>query len=256
MKLHFALVFAPLLVQCSTSSASHGSSSDSGADGAGDGGEDATSSSSGGVTDGGSSGADGSSSGGGSGSGSGGGDGAVSKTCMTAMTPAHLSYTVGSAGSSNVMTFGFDVDATWAQQTPMPAPWWEVYARGSTCVFASTAQLRLGGTIVDPEAGADGGIALPTTAMTWTIAGHDDPQSATDGAIFLAEYIDTASGTGNYWLSKGGKITGMPVGTDCYELDFSGITFATDPGIRNTSLNLAMGSFVATGMARVGSGCP
>jgi hypothetical protein len=254
MKPYLALVFAPLLVQCGSSSASHGSSNDSGADVAGDGGEDATSSGSGGVTDGGSSsGADGAS--GSSGSGSGGGDGAIQTACETAMTPAHLTYTVGSAGGSDVITLSFDVDATWGQRTPMPAPWWSVFAGGSTCEFTPGAELRLGGTIAG-DAGADGGVSLPATAATWTISGHDYPQSASDAAIWLGEHVDRSSGTGNYWLSKSGTITGMPVGTGCYELDFTNVPFATDPGMHNPSINQATGSFVATGMARVGAGCP
>jgi len=253
MKPYLALVLAPLLVQCGSSSASNGSSSDSGAD-AGDGGEDATSSSSsGGVTDSGSSsGADASGS---SGSGSGGGDGAVPRSCKTAMTTSHLSYTVVSAGTSNVITLAFDVDATFAQQTPMPAPWWNVYANSGTCAFAPTAEVRVGGTITDAEGGTDGGTSLPTTAITWTISGQDDPQSATDGAISLAERTDS-TGVGNYWLAKTGEIKGMPVGTDCYELDFTNVAFASDPRIKNPSINMATGSFNATGTARVGSGCP
>lgn len=259
MKLHLALVFAPLLVQCGTSSASHGSSSDSGAD-ASDAGEDATGSSSGGVAD---AGPDGSS--GSSGSGGGGGDGAVPTACKTAMTPAHLSYTVSNNGTSDVMTLSFDVDAVWGPGTPMPAPSWDVYARGSTCVFASAAQLRLSeaiagsdaGSDAGTEAGTDGGIGLPTTAMTWTIAGHEFPQSPSDASISLSEALDPASSSavGNYWLSKSGTITGMPVGTDCYELDFTNVPFAADPQIHNPSINMASGSFVATGTARVGSGC-
>jgi hypothetical protein len=252
MKPYLVLVLAPLLVQCGSSSGSNGSSNDSGADGAGDGGEDVTSSSSGGVTD------SGSSSGaesGSSGSGSGGGDGAVPRACKTATTTAHLSYTVGSAGSSDVITLGFDADATWAQQTPMPSPWWDVSAHGLTCEFTPEAELRLGGTITGADGGTDGGISLPTTAITWTIAGGDYPQSATDGAIFLGEITDS-SGVGNYWLAKSGQITGMPVGTDCYELDFTNVSFGADPRIRNPSINQATGSFTATGMARVGTGCP
>jgi hypothetical protein len=251
MKPYLALVFVPLLVQCSSSSASNGSSNDAGAD-AGDGGEDASSSSSGGVTDGGSS--SGSDASGSSGSGSGGGDGAVPHACKTATTTAHLSYTA-SAGNSDVLTLSFDVDATFAQQTPMPAPWWSVSADGATCAFTPAAELRMGGTIADAEGGTDGGVSLPTTAMTWTISGQDYPQSATDGAISLAEHTDS-TGVGNYWLATSGQIKGMPVGTDCYELDFTNVSFATDPRIRNPSINMATGSFTATGAARVGTGCP
>ncbi len=252
MKPYLALVFAPLLVQCGSSSASNGSSTDSGAD-ASDGGEDATSSSSGGVTDSGSSsGADASGS---SGSGSGGGDGAVSVSCKTAMTTTHLSYMVVSAGTSDVIILGFDVDAAFSQQAPMPAPWWNISASGQTCEFTPTAELRLGGTIADSEGGTDGGISLPTTALTWTVSGQDYPQSATDGAISLQEHTDS-TGVGNFWLAKSGQIKGMPVGTDCYELDFSNVAFVSDPLIRNTSINMATGSFTATGTARVGSGCP
>jgi hypothetical protein len=250
MKLHLVLVFAPLLVQCGSSS-SNGSSTDSGAPG--DGGDDTTSSSSGGVTDGGSSsGADGAGS---SGSGSGGGDGAVQTACKTATTHDHLSYTVTNPGTSDVITLSFDVDATWAQKTPMPAPWWDVMARGSTCVFVPTVELRLGGTITGAEAGADGGITLPTTPSTWSLSGKDYPQSASDAAVSLTENVDPSSGTGNFWLSKSGTINGMPVGTDCYELDFT-VGFASDPQIRNPAVNMATGSFTATGVARVGSGCP
>lgn len=265
MKFHLALVLAPFLVQCGSSSGSNGTSSDAGADAgdAGDAGEDATSS--------GSSGGSGSSSGvdsgsGSSGSGSGGGDGAVQMSCKTATTPVHLTYTVTQVGTSNVITHSFDVDAIWGPQTPMPAPWWRVYAHGSTCVFRPIAEIRLGSTVGDAGADADagddagtdtdGGMALPTTAATWASGGNEYPQSASDGTVWLSEDVDVSSGSGNFWSSsKGGSISGMPVGTDCYELDFLGLSFEPDPRIRNPSVNLAMGTFTASGTARIGSGC-
>ncbi len=248
---HLAFLMVPWLVQCGSKSAGQQSSGDSGTDGSTDGGDDATGSSSGTPFDAGSSsGADGSSSGGGSGN-SGGGDGAAPTSCKTAMTPSYVSYTVDNNGGADVMTVGFDVDDTWRQRTPMPAAWWSVDARDKTCPFASAAEIRLGGTIAD----ADGGITLPSTASTWTIGGHAYPQSATDAAISLEEYVDPASGTGNYWITKSGTISGMPVGTDCYELDFTNVPFVKDTSVPK-NLNQATGSFIATGTARVGTGCP
>jgi len=251
MKLHFCLLLAPLplLLHCSTSSASHGTGGDSGTDGGGDAIDETTSSgSSGGATDGSSSGGDASSSGG---SGSGGGDAAGPTACTTATGAEHLSYTVSNTGKADVETLSFDVDAVWAQESPMPSAFWEVYARGSTCPFTSTAQLRLGGMVAE----ADGGVSLPTTPLTWTVSGHDYPQSASDAAISLSESTPgSTQGMGNFWLSQGGQITGTPVMTDCYELDFANVPFAKDTGVPK-NLNQASGTFIATGTARVGSGC-
>lgn len=249
------LLVLPCLVQCGSKSSGQQSSGDSGTDSGADGGDDATGSSSGALLDAGSSsGSDGSGSGSGSGSsgsGSGGGDGAVPTSCKTAMTHDYVSYTVDNTSGADVMTVGFDVDATWHQRTPMPAAWWSVDARDRTCPFASAAEIRLGGTIAD----ADGGITWPSTALTWSMVGNAYPQSATDGAISLEEYVDPTSGTGNYWISKSGTIAGMPVGTECYELDFTNVSFVKDTGVPK-NLNQATGSFVATGTARVGTGCP
>lgn len=220
---------APLLVQCgSTSSASHGSAGDSGADGAGDGGGDGATSSS-----------------------SSGGDGAVPTACTPATSSQHVSYQVASANGSNVETLSYDVDAAWSRPPPKQAPWWEVYARASGCPFVSSADLRIGGDLTSP----DGGVSLPTTALTWSISGNEYPQGLMDAALALTEYTDPMQGVGNYWLSERGTMTGMPIGADCYELDFNNVIFSKDPGVP-TNLNQASGTFFATGKARVGTGCP
>jgi hypothetical protein len=257
MKLSFALLLAPLplLVHCSTSGASHGSSGDSGTDG-GDASDDTTSSgSSGGASDGATGDSSGGDAPGSGGSGSGGGDAALPTACTPASGPEHLSYSVSNTGHADVITLSFDVDAVWGQATPMPSAYWGVYARGSGCPFASTAELRLGGVVSDAD-GGDGGASLPATPLTWTISGKNDyPQSASDAEISLSEITNaTNQGSGNFWISQGGQITGTPVGTDCYELDFVSVPFAKDPGIPKM-LNQASGSFIATGTARVGSGC-
>ncbi len=254
MKLRFALALAPFLLQCSSSSASHGAA-DSGADASSDGSDDVSSGSSSGGVDGATK-DSGEESGSGSGGGSSGGDGAVPMACTTANMPDHLSYTVSNTGGADVLTLSFDVNASWFQQQPKTSPYWSVYANDPTCAFAQSAELRLGGVLTGADGGAaDGGSSLPSTALTWTIAGHDYPQSATDGAISLIERTQSVMvGSGNYWLSQGGTITGTPVGTDCYELDFANVPMAKDPALP-TMINHAKGTFLVTGTARVGPGC-
>ncbi len=224
MRLPLLLGVASLLLQCgSTSSTSRGSAGDSGADGAGDG---ATSSSSG-------------------------GDGAAPTACTPATSPQHVSYEVASANGSNVKTLSYDVDATWSRPPPKQAPWWEVYARAGGCPFVSSADLRIGGDLTSP----DGGVSLPSTALTWSISGNEYPQGLVDAVIALQEYTDPTKGLGNYWLSEKGTVTGMPIGASCYELDFTNVIFSKDPGVPQ-SLNQAGGSFFASGKARIGTGCP
>lgn len=254
MKFHASLVLAPFLLQCGTSSASHGAA-DSGADTASDGSDDVSSGSSSGGRDGATQ-DSGGESGSGSEGGSSGGDGAVPMACTSANMPDHLSYTATNTGNADVLTLSFDVNANWFQQQPKTSPYWSVYASDATCPFEQSAELRLGGVLSGADGGAaDGGNALPSTALTWTIAGHDYPQSASDGAISLVERTQAVMvGSGNYWLSQGGTITGTPVGTDCYELDFVNVPMAKDPGAP-MMLNQAKGTFLVTGTARIGPGC-
>ena len=140
-------------------------------------------------------------------------------SCDTVSGSFFIRYTIENIGSANLQTRSFYVDATWMPGGSQPTDWWAVHAAGQSCSGGPRADILLGGSIATP----DGGYDVPPSATQWTIAGHTQPQSATDAVITLSEHDPGSSSTSNFWLASGGTVTGQFIATDCYEIVFTGV---------------------------------